>query len=100
MQGVLDGIRVLDFGRFIAGPYCGQLLADFGADVIRMDKVGGSEDRFLLKAIDEIIEIGRQAQIPVQISHIKLAMTSLWGRGPEILSRLDAARGVRMLVVL
>ncbi len=48
MQGVLDGIRVLDFGRFIAGPYCGQLLADFGAEVIRMDKVGGSEDRFLL----------------------------------------------------
>lgn len=52
-----------------------------------------SEDRWLPEAIDEIIEIGRTAKIPVQISHIKLAMTSLWGRGPEILSRLDAARG-------
>ena len=47
-QGVLSGIRVLDFGRFIAGPFCGALLADHGADVIRIDKVGGSEDRFVL----------------------------------------------------
>jgi len=46
--GVLAGIRVLDFGRFIAGPFCGALLADHGADVIRVDKIGGSEDRFLL----------------------------------------------------
>ncbi|HTM47106.1 MAG TPA: CoA transferase [Bryobacteraceae bacterium] len=43
----LEGIRVIDFGRFIAGPYCGMLLADMGADVIRIDRRGGSEDRFL-----------------------------------------------------
>ena len=48
MPGVLDGIRVLDFGRYIAGPYVGALLADFGADVIRVEKRGGSEDRFVL----------------------------------------------------
>ena len=48
MPGVLDGIRVLDFGRYIAGPYVGALLADFGADVIRIEKRGGSEDRFVL----------------------------------------------------
>lgn len=47
-EGVLSGIRVLDFGRFIAGPFCGALLADHGADVIRIDRVGGSEDRFIL----------------------------------------------------
>lgn len=39
---------MLDFGRFIAGPFCGALLADHGADVIRVDKIGGSEDRCLL----------------------------------------------------
>lgn len=43
----LAGIRVADFGRFIAGPYCAMLLADMGADVIRIDRRGGSEDRFL-----------------------------------------------------
>src|SRR5277367_943474 len=44
--GPLKGIRVIDFGRFIAGPYCGMLLADMGADVIRVDRRQGSEDRY------------------------------------------------------
>ncbi|HET6842881.1 MAG TPA: CoA transferase [Candidatus Angelobacter sp.] len=43
----LAGIRVIDFGRFIAGPYCGMLLADMGADVIRVDRRQGSEDRYV-----------------------------------------------------
>lgn len=48
MSGVLDGIRVLDFGRYIAGPFCGMLLADMGAEVIRIDRLAGSEDRYLV----------------------------------------------------
>ncbi|SVB84408.1 uncharacterized protein METZ01_LOCUS237262, partial [marine metagenome] len=43
---ILKGVRVLDFGRYIAGPFCGALLGDLGADVIRIEKVAGSEDRF------------------------------------------------------
>ncbi|MEZ5653387.1 MAG: CoA transferase [Burkholderiaceae bacterium] len=43
---ILAGIRVLDFGRYIAGPYCATLLGEFGADVIRIEKRTGSEDRF------------------------------------------------------
>jgi crotonobetainyl-CoA:carnitine CoA-transferase CaiB-like acyl-CoA transferase len=43
----LAGIRVIDFGRFIAGPYCAMLLADMGADVIRVDRRHGSEDRYI-----------------------------------------------------
>jgi crotonobetainyl-CoA:carnitine CoA-transferase CaiB-like acyl-CoA transferase len=42
----LAGIRVIDFGRFIAGPYCAMLLADWGADVVRVDRRHGSEDRY------------------------------------------------------
>ena len=42
----LEGIRVIDFGRFIAGPYCCMMLADMGADVIRVDRRQGSEDRY------------------------------------------------------
>ncbi len=44
---LLSNTRVIDFGRYIAGPYCGMMLADFGADVIRVDRRGGSEDRYL-----------------------------------------------------
>jgi crotonobetainyl-CoA:carnitine CoA-transferase CaiB-like acyl-CoA transferase len=45
MSGVLDGVRVLDFGRYIAGPFCAALLADLGAEVIRIERLGGGEDR-------------------------------------------------------
>ena len=44
---VLNGIRVLDFGRYIAGPYCATLLGYLGAEVIRMERPGGGEDRFV-----------------------------------------------------
>ena len=47
MPGLLEGIRVIDFGRFIAAPYCAMLLADFGADVIRVERRAGGEDRNL-----------------------------------------------------
>jgi len=45
-------------------------------------------------AIDfgKIIDIGRQARLPVQVSHTKLAMKSLWGRGDSLIALLDGAR--------
>jgi crotonobetainyl-CoA:carnitine CoA-transferase CaiB-like acyl-CoA transferase len=46
MNELLKGVRVLDFGRYIAGPYCGALLAEYGAEVIRIEKRSGSEDRY------------------------------------------------------
>src|ERR1044072_3428075 len=45
MTRLLEGIRVIDFGRFIAAPYSAMLLADFGADVIRVERRDGGEDR-------------------------------------------------------
>jgi len=43
---VLSGIRVIDMGRFIAGPMCAAMLGDLGADVIRVERIEGGDDRF------------------------------------------------------
>jgi len=45
---------VVDFGRFIAGPYCAMLLADMGADVIRVERRQGGEDRY----VGPVVETG------------------------------------------
>jgi N-acyl-D-amino-acid deacylase len=51
-----------------------------------------SEDRQFWAAVDEIIEIGRQTEMPVQISHIKLAMSSNHGEADRLVAILEAAR--------
>jgi crotonobetainyl-CoA:carnitine CoA-transferase CaiB-like acyl-CoA transferase len=44
-RGPLAGLRVLDLGRYIAAPYCAMMLADFGADVVKVERPGGEDVR-------------------------------------------------------
>ncbi|MEJ1240208.1 serine hydrolase [Chryseolinea sp. T2] len=51
-----------------------------------------SEDINIERAVEEIIDIGKTAKIPVQISHLKIAMRSKWGDSRDIIARLERAR--------
>jgi len=66
-----------------------KVAASFGGRYISHIR---SEDYAFWKAIDEIITIGREAKLPVQISHTKLAMRDLWGHADSLVRILDAAR--------
>ena len=91
MTQVLQGIRVLDFGRYIAGPFCAALLADLGAEVIRIEKVDGSEDRYL----SPVTAQGDGATL-MQMARNKLGMTlnPMKPEGREIVQKLVATADV------
>ena len=85
MSGILEGVKVLDFGRYIAGPFCGALLADYGAEVIRIERVGGSEDRY----VTPVTEDGQGAMF-LQLNRNKMGLTlnPTKDKGREIVRRL------------
>ncbi|MBA7692072.1 Formyl-CoA:oxalate CoA-transferase [subsurface metagenome] len=43
MEQALSSVRVLDLSWYITGPYCTKLLADFGADVVKVERPGGGD---------------------------------------------------------
>jgi N-acyl-D-amino-acid deacylase len=75
-----DPTEVVELAKVVA-PYNGRYISH-----IR------SEDRYFWKAIDEIINIGKEARIPVEISHAKLAMKNLLGKSNDLIRKLDSAR--------
>ena len=85
MGKVLEGIRVLDFGRYIAGPFCATLLGDFGAEVIRIEKVKGSEDRYTAP-----VAAGGEGALFMQMAHNKrgLTLNPMKPEGQKIVQKL------------
>src|SRR6202165_917384 len=51
-----------------------------------------NESNGVLEAIDEALRIGREAQVPVEIWHIKVAGKNNWGRMPEVVAKINSAR--------
>jgi crotonobetainyl-CoA:carnitine CoA-transferase CaiB-like acyl-CoA transferase len=81
----LAGTRVLDFGRYVAGPYCATLLGYLGADVIRVERCEGGEDRYIAP-----LAVTGDGGVFLQTSCNKRSLTLnlKHPRAPEILQRL------------
>ena len=88
---ILEGIRVLDFGRYIAGPFAATMLGDMGAEVIRIERREGSEDRFLAP-----VGTSGEGAMFLGINRNKKGMTldPMTAKGQEIAHRLVATSDV------
>jgi crotonobetainyl-CoA:carnitine CoA-transferase CaiB-like acyl-CoA transferase len=91
MTEILAGVRVLDFGRYVAGPYCATLLSYLGAEVIRIERREGAEDRY----IAPVTSAGEGA-VFLQTSCNKLSLTLDLGKtqAREIVAKLVATADV------
>jgi crotonobetainyl-CoA:carnitine CoA-transferase CaiB-like acyl-CoA transferase len=113
-QGPLAGYRVLELGSTVAGPFCGRLLADFGAEVIKVEPPKGDAVRSMgkrldgrslyaasilrnkaLVSIDLDTEGGRElvqemvADCDVLVENFKPGSMERWGLGYEELARIN-----------
>jgi alpha-methylacyl-CoA racemase len=79
MPGPLTGVRVVELSGIGPGPFCGMLLADLGAEVIQVDRPGGSRSTVPRRA--DVTSRGKR-RVVVDLKH---------PRGPEVVLRLAAA---------
>lgn len=96
MSGVLRGLKVVDFGRYIAGPYCAALLGDLGADVIRVEKREGRDDRTLVSLSSNSEGEPLEGAIYLQCNRNKRSLTldPMTPQGRDIVERLVARADV------
>ena len=97
MAGALDGIKVLDLSRVLAGPWCTQILADFGADVLKIEAPGAGDDTrswgppYLTGPDDRAGEKGESAYyLSCNRNKRSVAINLADPRGAELVRRLAA----------
>lgn len=108
-QGALAGLRVIELGQLLAGPFCGQLLGDMGADVIKVEAPGAGDPMRDWGLGDDKVQwevIARNkrsvsanlrvpegqalvrrliAQADILIENFKPGTMEKWGLGPDVL---------------
>ncbi len=96
MTPVLNNIRVLDIGRYVAGPYCASLLHSLGADVIRIERPEGGEDRFISPLAVNQDGTPMEGGLFYQTAYGKKSVTLNFGQpdGLEILRKLVATADI------
>ena len=93
MEAPLAGVKVLDYTQIMAGPFCGMLLADMGADVIKVEKPGGDDSR---RMAPPFIEGESAAFLAINRNKRDLAINFRDPEGLEVVRKL--AREVDVLV--
>jgi crotonobetainyl-CoA:carnitine CoA-transferase CaiB-like acyl-CoA transferase len=94
MVGALDGIRVIDFGQWLAGPLTARLLADQGAEVIHVDPPGGPAWKTVANATLQrgkqriVLDLKRTADLASARSLISSADVVIENFRPEVMDRL------------
>ncbi|MDD3853062.1 MAG: CoA transferase, partial [Syntrophomonadaceae bacterium] len=86
MSQILSGVRVLDLSRMLAGPFCSQILADFGAEVIKVEDLNGDTGRWSPPMV------GGQSAIFYTVNRNKnsIALDLKSEAGAEVFNRLVA----------
>ena len=86
MSGPLEGLRVIDLTRVLGGPYCTQILGDYGAEVLKLEPPQGDEVRDWGPPFDE----GGDASYFIGVNRSKraLGLDLAQGQGREVLLRL------------
>ena len=89
-SGPFNGIRVLDAGRYISAPFCAAMMADLGADVIRIEPIGGADDRTVMPVSDDT------GALHLHVNHSKrsLAIDLKHPDAQQIMQRLVRASDV------
>lgn len=82
-SGALQGIKVLDLGRVLAGPFCSAMLADLGADVIKVEEPGNGDDTRHFNPFEQ----GESAYF-MQLNRNKRGITLDLKKGKHILLKL------------
>lgn len=88
--GPLSGIRVLDLGRYVAGPYAATLLGYMGAEVIRIERPSGGEDRYIAPLYKNADGTDGEGSVFLQTACNKKSLTLNFAKeeGQEIIHKL------------
>ncbi len=86
----LDGLRVLDLSRVISGPLCGRMLADLGAEVVKVEPPGGDVTRLVPPHVDGVSAYFAQANAGKRAIGVDLSAPG----GDELVARLAAGADV------
>ena len=63
-ERALEGVKVLDLTHHISGPYCTKLLADFGAEVLKVERPGGDPARRMAPFLNDDADPETQPPVP------------------------------------